>query len=342
MTRNDFRTILEATVVPGNVSQKEMNSILQPMLKAIMDLMPKKLYRYRSTNSYNIDALRKDLVYTVTANRFNDPYDTLFQINLPEIDSLINATANVSFLRLLKSMILSNQEPQILKTLPCEEHKRIVHNLLNADLSDEVTINDQFKVLSNIIINFINTSTSLIYPVIQTSATYACFSERVDSLTMWSHYSQNHKGFVLGYPKQKFSFDEVFKINSEIYPVVYSNERFDGNNLFAWTIYKLLGIPVNEFDKLAHIKASLHKSTDWAYENEWRLINFTPTQNREKPEITPVKIKPTEIYYGVKIPYDDKLTLHDIASEKGLKEYDMYIDNNSSRYALNFRPTEWK
>lgn len=342
MTKNDFKNILDSTVVPGNVSQKEMNSILQPMFKAVLELMPNKLYRYRSVSPHNIDALRTDSVYTVTSNKFNDPFDTMLQIDLPAIKSLITATANTDFLRLLKNMIISKMEPPVLEIMLGDSHKQIINNLLKADLSDEASINKKLKEMLPVIIQFINVSEPLIVHEIQMSATYACFSECVNSITMWSHYADYHKGFVVGYPKSRFSFDNVLRINSGIYPVVYTDKRYNGNNLFAWALYKVLGIQVNQLDNLDFIKASIHKSTDWAYENEWRLINFTPTQNREKPEITPVKIKPSEIYYGVKISYDDKHTLHDIASKKGLKEYDMYIDNNSSRYALSFKPTEWK
>lgn len=342
MNRIKFGRLIDNIIVPGDVSQEDFNDLLQPIIQAVSLLMPKKLYRYRSTTPYNIDALETDSVYTVTANKFNDPYDTIFQINLQQLDSLISATANVDFYKSLRNLILSNKEPQLFRVLPNDEHKRIIDILLNADLSDEATLNRQLNASSKLIINYITTSAPLLIHIIQTSAAYACFSEKVDSVTMWSHYSDYHRGYVLGYPKCRFSFDELFKIDSRIYPVIYSDKRFDGKYLFAWAIYKMLGSHVSEFDRLANIKAALHKSNDWAYENEWRLIKFTFAQDNEQQRIIPVKIVPTEIYYGLRISNEDKIKLHEIASKKKLIEYDMYIDNSSDKYVLNYKPSEWK
>lgn len=41
---------------------------------------------------------------------------------------------------------------------------------------------------------------------------------------------------------------------------------------------------------LAAIKTGIHKSLEWEYESEWRLINVSSVERRSHPDITPVKI----------------------------------------------------
>lgn len=54
--------------------------------------------------------------------------------------------------------------------------------------------------------------------------------------------------------------------------------------------------------------------------------------------ITCVTLKPMSIYYGMNISSEDKNKLHEIARNKGLKEYDMYIDFASDKYEMLCRP----
>ena len=53
----------------------------------------------------------------------------------------------------------------------------------------------------------------------------------------------------------------------------------------------------------------------------------------------PVK-KPTAIYYGTYLPHEQKKELSLIARSKGIKEYEMYVNNNTASYLLNYREIE--
>lgn len=96
----------------------------------------------------------------------------------------------------------------------------------------------------------------------------------------------------------------------------------------------MLGLPMNRIDQLDKIKSALYKSTDWAYEKEWRLINSMSLDNLHPS----FKFAPTGIYYGSSISEINKKILHNMAIEKGLKEYEMYIDRGSSDYEMKIRP----
>ena len=88
----------------------------------------------------------------------------------------------------------------------------------------------------------------------------ACFSESFDSLLMWSHYAQNHQGMCVEY--------ELLKFNSELgfspVPVVYSNKRVQLSSL------NINSIENSTLEFL--IMCLTSKSTEWSYENEWRII----------------------------------------------------------------------
>lgn len=51
----------------------------------------------------------------------------------------------------------------------------------------------------------------------------ACFSEAINSIIMWSHYTQNHEGFALEYDFNVLT--EVMRTHSYVFPVIYGNIR---------------------------------------------------------------------------------------------------------------------
>ncbi len=339
MDRSKFSEILNKTIIPGDASNAQLNQAMCPIRQALLELKPNKLYRYRSVNPNNIDALKSDSVYTVTADRFNDPYDSLIQYDIDSIEKIIMATANADFMMALRDLIKTNSLPsEIPNFFPNGEFDYACTNLLNTDLTNKIEIEQKLTSVANAVTALMRIIIPLAVQQIRNSVTYACFSERVDSITMWSHYADYHKGFVLGYSNQNLSFEALNKISCGLFPVSYDNVRYNANSLLAWAIYNIFGINMKEPDRLANIKVGLQKSTDWRYENEWRLICTVPKQERDFPDATPVTICPDEIYYGTRMSKEDKIRLHEIAIDKGLSEYDMSIDNASSNYRMIIKP----
>lgn len=339
MDRSNFSEILNKTIIPGDVSDAQLNQAMHPIRQALLELKPNKLYRYRSVNHNNIDALKSDSVYTVTADRFNDPYDSLIQYDIDSIEKIIMATANADFMDALRDLIKSSSLlSEIPNFFPNGEFDQAFNNLLKTDLTNKKEINQRLISMANNIIAFIRVIMPVAVQQIRNSVTYACFSEKVDSITMWSHYADYHKGFALGYNNQNLSFDALNKVSCGLFPVTYGNVRYNANSFLAWAIYNILGIKMKEPDQLANIKVGLQKYTDWSYENEWRLICTVPLPERAKPDATPITICPNEIYYGIRISKEDKMLLHEIALDKKLSEYEMSIDNASSNYRMIIKP----
>lgn len=49
------------------------------------------------------------------------------------------------------------------------------------------------------------------------------------------------------------------------------------------------------------------------------------------------KIKPKAIYYGTRIAPEHKKILSELAKAKQIQEYEMFIDNHTASYLLDYR-----
>ena len=82
----------------------------------------------------------------------------------------------------------------------------------------------------------------------------SCFTEKSDSLLMWAHYGDSHKGYCIEYDTALMPPD----IKRYLLPVIYQNEMYDSTN-------DIVAENPNCFNFL------LHKSSEWSYEDEWRI-----------------------------------------------------------------------
>lgn len=84
-------------------------------------------------------------------------------------------------------------------------------------------------------------------------------SESNDNGLMWSHYSDSHRGFALG-----FSKEANFLTRSGV-GEIHGPQRIS----YSPTVTELLN-----FDLVGSHKAFLVKSAEWAYEKEWRALSM--------------------------------------------------------------------
>lgn len=127
----------------------------------------------------------------------------------------------------------------------------------------------------------------------------SCFSERKDSLLMWSHYANSHKGFCVEYDLKLLHFisedsyhyddeeeyydeEDCFAIEN-IYPVIYSKKRMlNFETLKMIRKIELLGNNIQPVDDEGEdydrsilskvLPMFVNKGSDWKYEREWRII----------------------------------------------------------------------
>lgn len=88
----------------------------------------------------------------------------------------------------------------------------------------------------------------------------SCFSESEDSLLMWAHYANNHRGMCVEY--DLLEINRILRFTA--IPVIYSGERTCFNFFIPESI---------EQDGLKlFIQSVTSKSPEWSYEKEWRII----------------------------------------------------------------------
>lgn len=95
---------------------------------------------------------------------------------------------------------------------------------------------------------------------LKTTVGISCLSESSDSLLMWAHYANNHRGICVEY--------ELIEINTQLgftpVPIIYSDQKARLTSINPDTI---------DVDSTGMFIESLtSKSPEWSYEKEWRII----------------------------------------------------------------------
>ena len=97
-----------------------------------------------------------------------------------------------------------------------------------------------------------------------------CLSELSDNLCMWSLYSDSHKGAVI-----ELKCIDEFDCKWEAKPVTYQNSP----PILATKqeyIKHVTGQNLLNVDQWSYYEPCVHtKTTDWAYQKEWRIVSFS-------------------------------------------------------------------
>lgn len=140
-----------------------------------------------------------------------------------------------------------------------------------------------------------------------------CFSRNVNSILMWSHYAENHKGFCLEF---------------------YSNRKREGVNPLDVNyvdVFMKASFYDNKNDAAFHMIFT--KAEQWNYEAELRSIqsNITSIESRK---IAFQREDVKAIYLGVKIDPDFKKEILSIVKE--------VYDNNLQVFAAGLSPNSFE
>lgn len=150
----------------------------------------------------------------------------------------------------------------------------------------------------------------------------ACFTNRNDSIPMWSFYSDNHRGFCVEYEMYSLVRDLLI-------PVIYSNERVDISDTIGEMIFKAgKNLDIHSLKK-AIMFTILHKSMEWQTQNEWRLV-LTPEYLENNNPLKVGRIK--KVFLGAKMPEHEQEVITEICRRKGYECYKMELEK--IRYAL--------
>ena len=269
------------------------------------------LFRYRAVDEKSISALKSDTLYFSTPAYFNDPFDTLIHTNYLEI------------LRNVDYCLTSNMKSYIKrhKGMMAKEQDDLISAIWQSPSGRENLKEDMFRRVRE-------ASTNL-SEVLLKNTRIICLSEKYDSMLMWSHYADYHKGFCIVYNKSVdteadvyASDDSLIKKKPVLMPVEYVETQLDLTEEVSEYVraYKMPNImemypPFTNLSQEKLRKAITQKSLDWEYEKEWRIIPRHISLEHES-NLHHMIAKPAALIIGCKCSEQDKHELIEIANDK--------------------------
>ena len=261
---------------------------------------PKSFFKYRSLTECAIETIEQNYIWLAEISTLNDPFECSILFDNDACLREYHASDEFhNFFRLLTGQELTKQEIQILTTsqTPFLEYKKICANK-----------GIPFKQSQEEQLGKVQERWAEIVEETNKNLRICSFSLIKNSLLLWSHYSDEHKGICIEY-----DFEDTDPIRTFIQPVVYSNK-----------VHKI-GI-FEEYTPMQMIGSSLIKSKDWEYEQEWRLTIFKQKDNFPQKMISP---NPIAIYLGTRFHLNDNILkekLYKIAHERKIPIYQMRKD----------------
>lgn len=161
----------------------------------------------------------------------------------------------------------------------------------------------------------------------------------VNSMPMWAHYSNNHKGYCVEYDtKHKENMD----LSSALFPVQYTDKRIDITPIMDDFVRELETSKENAerknikeipIDNLILIWIAIYysclKQSGWSYEKELRVV-----ASPNSPGAPFIDAKPSTIYIGKYCTELNKMKLYNIAFALNIPIYQMSFDEYSFSYEL--------
>lgn len=265
---------------------------------------PNRFYKYRNLNQFTFESIINSEVFLANSTILNDPYECYYSVNLNEVAR--NQFTDLSFPQTFKDHYnLDFPQEHIDKILASDKpfHTYIdcckLMNIILAVNADEIT--KQKWIRCNELIE-----------IERKKVNVCCFTTRNDSMLMWSHYADHHKGVCVEYD---FSYD--FGLRERIQPVQYCDTQYDITSRLLPDFN-----PMNI--SLGTYISALTKAKDWQYEDEWRLIKNNGRTKHPMP-------LPKVIYLGTRFSQNEislQEKLFELANTLKIPTIQMKIHNS--------------
>jgi hypothetical protein len=231
-------------------------------------VFPETVYKYRNWEGEHHRSLLEGKFYFSSPLQFNDPFDC----NIPIAYEMLRD--NTELQQTYFSQLLERHKPDWTKEQKDIEIKRLMK---------EGRFNDEEWIEWGIKRNRDNYAQNGVF----------CLSQNKTSILSWSHYSNSHRGFCIGFDAKK------------LFKYMLDNYRIAGGFVTYCEIYPQLS-PISSFDEQLMTQL-LHKSDHWKYEQEVRMFQLF---SANKIFETPLSII-TEVILGCNISDKDRTEIID-------------------------------
>jgi len=279
------------------------------------------LYKYLVAE--RIDILENELIRYTPPASLNDPFE------MTPVFSKIMSEDDMGKFFQEKGRQLAEEE--ILAKFSPETHTVIKNFIEQYFTMHEETLIRNFKTMGRIFSDKVGRELPKIFDrTLRSMVGVLSLSTRSDSLLMWAHYANRHTGFVLAVNEKHPVFNERRSENDEFYhlrKVTYSEHK-----------------PVRRMVDMNGVDLLLTKSSEWAYEEEWRIIKLLQDAARvdlvdgNQIHLFPLPAKAIEgVILGAQMPNSERERLTKIVrtdpryAHAWLKEAELQKDKFSLR-----------
>ena len=253
---------------------------------------PVKLYKYQSlSTAHTLENIKKSQIWFSKPALLNDPFDCA----IPVVISVTDEEYQELYIMLMQKATSEQGRIEV-------ESKYTTNGKVNAEFKAHVS-----KLQSDLSRIKVDKEFS--------QMGVACFSEYPESILMWSHYAEGHQGLCLEFDTNYFPFIDREKLHR----VIYSGK------------YPVISPSAVIHDTYLPITPLITKSTDWVYENEWRIIM---KKGNDKLIYKPTTL--TAIYLGCSITEENKKKIESILVESPTSLYCM--KRSSDKFAVQAVP----
>ena len=271
---------------------------------------PNSHFKYRPLDEYTLESIEYNTLWLAAIDSLNDPFECLLLLDNDECLRLHFSDKRFAkgFYDKFGVEITEKDLDKITKSnKPYEAYTKFCND---NGITLYITVEQQIELVQKRWREIVESE--------KQKLRICSFSERNDSLLMWSHYAEQHKGVCVEYD---FSDDENRTFLS---PVHYDDKLFKVQTM-------------DDLTTLSHIRASLTKSKDWAYENEWRL---TAIQNQKELKNKTNTPNPKAIYLGPRYKLNNeykKKQLLRICTQKNIPVYQMKIHPTEYKVVVDYK-----
>lgn len=245
--------------------------------------IPPILYKYRDwSNSHHRRILTDGEIYFASIDQLNDPYDCTLPFRIKK-EHLTEDKIFLKYIQMTKEMHPEWDDQKIHEEAYKEQKVGRFHDPTHLEWVEE----QEHKTLNGYVGVF-------------------CVAASFDKFLMWSHYTNSHTGFCVGFDSWK-----LFKsTQAAVGEVAYSDEIPE---------YDLFEERLVRFMKITGTKSKI-----WEYESEYRLRKALHPRKIIHVNLDVI----SELYLGVKMSFDTKTEIIELVKKicPHVKVFEMQLD----------------
>jgi hypothetical protein len=303
------------------VNRLESSTLDHPRLDEAIALkqahLPKLIYKYRRDSGDSRENLKTDTVWMASPDSYNDPYDCSFKVAEEHVVTALKKSLLTEFAKIY-NLQSEDAIEQIAKAISSAADPLMFLAAHIAEVNGITPGNNpqQMAEFVSLIAPKMIGDTVGVLRQWRKVIKVCSFSAVNDSILMWGHYAQDHKGFCVEYDLESLEPDHPLR--RMLYPVIYSPQLYDLTT-FA---QKLVGPNRQDFNPSSPLLGVLHKFDGWKYEEEWRVISFTQAVVDDHNWAVPT---PSRVFLGTKMDSQNAKELIAICDPKGIEVCQMAL-----------------